>query len=913
MAARGESLVLIDGHALLHRAWHALPPLTTKRGQVVNAVYGFLLVFFKVLKELKPTHVAVTFDVAGPTFRHEAYEGYKATREKQPDELYAQIPLLKGVLEAFGITVVEKEGVEADDVIGTLSAVAAAAKLPTTIVTGDLDTLQLVDDNTRVMTLRKGLSDTIFYDPAAVVARYGLPPSAMVDYRALKGDPSDNIPGVKGIGEKTAATLIAHFHTFDDLVRAAKGPDPAVAPLTERLRSMILEHLEDAVMSRSLSVIHRDVPLPVTLAELRRRAYDTDTLVRLFQEYEFKSLLPKLTELETLPTDTPPLAAPSATAVPDATRYEIVRTDKEFTSFLETLRAQPAVAMRTLASDHRPFTATLLALGFCWEPGVAYAVLLDGKPKRLIALRSALEDASISKWGHDMKFDMEVLMMHGVSLAGVVGDTMLASYLLNPGSRAHDIETISFTECGHRMTTLAQLLGEKKEEKRLEEVSPHARAAFVCEQADYVWRLSDTFSKGLADAQLDKLFATIEVPLIHVLARMERQGISVDRRRLAASARAVGIRIAALEKKIHRLAGEPFNIASPLQLKRILFERLNISSQGIGKTKTGLSTAAAELEKLVDEHPIVPLLLEYRELAKLKSTYLDALPLLIEKRSKRIHTSFNQTIAATGRLSSSDPNLQNIPIRTELGNEVRKAFVAKRGMTLLSADYSQIELRIVASLANDRAMIEIFEHGEDIHRATAAKIHGIPEAEVTKAIRSTAKEVNFGVIYGMGSWGLSSRTSLSQSEARAFIEKYFATFAGVKAYLDATKEVAKKQGYVETLFGRRRYLPEIQSGMANVRAGAERMAINMPIQGTAADIMKLAMIAIDARLSSVEPRARMLLQVHDELIFEVPTKSVAVVARFVKEVMEGVVTLKVPIEVHLSAGRSWGELQSFEL
>lgn len=902
-----EKLIVIDGNALVHRAWHALPPLQTKSGKIVNAVYGFMLIFLKVLKDLKPTHCVVTFDLPGPTFRHEQFAEYKATRVKQPDELYAQIPILKEALQAFRVPVVEAEGFEADDVIGTISAVASKAALPTIIVTGDLDTLQLVDDHTRVYTLKKGLTDTVVYDAAAVKERYGLNPDELVEYRALRGDPSDNIPGVKGVGEKTAAALIKKFGTIADLYENLEKSKIIKPPLTPRLKEILLQHKKEAMMSRELSEIIRDVPLKISLDNFRAQEPDSDRVVKLFQELGFKSLLGKIPSLKQAS-----LRGRENSPETDV-KYLLVDNKTSFDSFFNELKRQDTFVFDTETTDLNPFAADLLGISFCWRVSEAYYVVADGHSDFLQSLTQVLEDEKIMKWGHNLKYDIEVLSRAGIKVRSAVGDTMIASYLLNPGSRAHALDTLAFTEFGHRMIPITNLIGEKKPQKPMRDVPLKDLSDYSCEDADYTLRLKEKFEPELAKAGLDQLFRDIEMPLVPVLAGMEEAGIKVDTRVLSQIKRAAALRLAVLEKQIHEQAGEEFNIASPQQLKVVLFEKLKISSEGIGKTKTGLSTAAMELEKIKGVHPIIELIIEHRELSKLISTYLDALPELIDRKTNRLHTSFNQTVTATGRLSSSEPNLQNIPVRTELGREVRRAFVAEKGAQLVSADYSQIELRIVASLSQDKTMLDIFRRHEDIHTATAATIHGVAPDHVTPEMRYAAKEVNFGVMYGMGPWGLAARTGLSREEAQEFIAKYFQAFSAVKEYLEQTKVIAKSLGYVETLFGRRRYLPEIKSGVAQVRAAAERMAINMPIQGTAADLMKLAMIRVYQGLEAFGAEVKLVLQVHDELVLEVPVNKIKKVAMFVKEEMETVVKLKAPIEVHLKVGENWGKMQSLRI
>ncbi|MFA5954823.1 MAG: DNA polymerase I [Patescibacteria group bacterium] len=909
MAERSKLLV-IDGNALLHRAWHALPNLQTKDGRLVNAVYGFLLVFLKVTKELKPTHLVVAFDRREATFRHEAYDGYKATREKQPDELYDQLPILKEVLAAFHVVTVEAAGFEADDLIGTIAARAAKENLPTVILTGDLDALQLVNKTTSVYTLRRGLTDGVIYDEKAVFDRYGLTPSELIDFRGLKGDPSDNLPGVKGIGEKTAALLIKKYKTLEKLYDTLEKDESLKAPLTKRIQELLRTYRENAFMTRQLSVINCDAPCAESMSDLEAQPPDIDAVVALFQQLAFTSLLAKLPES----AKTRERQNGSHEDRQRQEHYLLVNDDKAFDQVLKKIKEQQIFALDTETTDINPFAATLLGLSFSWSEGEAYYIAVAKHAEYLEALRPILESSSVKKWGHNIKYDMEVLRQAGVSLAGIAGDTMVASYLLNPGSRSHDLNTVTFTEFGHRKIPITHLIGEAKgEQKSMADVPLDELAEYACEDADYTYRLSKKLGQALQDNGLAKLFATIEVPLIPVLATMEENGIKLDPAILGRLSSRVSKRLTELEQKITTLAGTSFNVASPKQLGHILFEKMKLSTSGISKTKTGFSTAAAELDKMRGSHPIIDAILEYRELAKLRSTYLDALPAMIDSKTNRLHTSFNQTITATGRLSSSEPNLQNIPVRTELGAEVRNAFIAESGMLLLSADYSQIELRIVASLANDATMLGIFKRGEDIHQATAARINNVSLAEVTSTMRYAAKEVNFGVLYGMGAWGLASRTGLSNEEARSFIDRYFSTFDGIKQYLDEVVVSARKLGYAETLFGRRRYLPELNSGVAQVRQSGERMAVNMPVQGTAADIMKLAMIRVFDLLPGISPRTKLVLQVHDELVLEVPREEVALVGKVVRDSMVVVASLAAPIEVNMKAGDSWGNLKAFNI
>jgi len=926
MSKAKDKFVIIDGNALIHRAWHALPPtLQTKSGEIVNAVYGFTMILLKVLKDLKPDYLAVTFDLKAPTFRHKEYKEYKATRVKQADELYAQFPRIKEVVRAFNIPIYEKEGFEADDVIATLVKDKSVEKIQSIIVTGDMDTLQLVDENTEVYTMRKGLADTLTYGIAEVKNRFdGLAPSQMVDYKALRGDPSDNIPGVKGIGEKGAISLLLEFKTLENLYK-----NLASKKISDRYRNLLSEHKKEALLSKHLAQLIDNVPIEFELSDAKVRSYDVAKVIPLFQELEFKSLinkLPKDLQKGTLPGQGSfafggqsagrrgDVIAPSGADSRSAAHYQLIKTEADFKKFITELKTQKIFALDTETSGLDQFNSELLGISFCWQAGEAY--YLPTKQPWLEIIKPILADEKIKKVGHNIKFDLETLQTAGLELKGVVFDTMVASYLINPGSRQHNLDGLVFTELGYQMQPITDLIGPStslragkgKDQITLKEVPLEKVAWYSGEDADFTWRLVEPLTKELEEKNNLGLLQKIEVPLIPVLAEMERNGIMVDTKFLKKMAGQVNKRLEDIEEKIYKLAGTKFNIASPLQLKKILFEKLKISTQGLGRTKTGVSTAADELEKLRGQHKIIDYIIEFRELAKLKSTYLDALPKLVDL-SGRVHTSFNQTITATGRLSSSEPNLQNIPVRTKLGQQIRQAFIAPSGFKIISADYSQIELRIVASLANDQKMIESFKKGEDIHTRTAAEINQVTLDKVTKEMRYAAKAVNFGIIYGQGPHGLAAGTGISYGQARDFIDRYFQIHQEIYKYLEQTKELARKNGYVETFFGRRRYLPEINSTIQPIRSSAERMAINHPVQGTAADLMKLAMIEIYEGLKKISPRSKMILQVHDELVFEVPKKDIEKVAEFVKNAMEKIYKLRAPIAVEVEAGDNWGELK----
>ncbi len=902
MPKKLPTLVIIDGNALLHRAFHALPPLQTKDGLLVNAVYGFATILLKILKELDPDAIVATFDLRGPTFRHLAYKEYKATRVKQPQELYDQLPLIKRLVQAMNIPIYEAEGFEADDIIGTIVQENKKTKNQASnlvIITGDLDALQLIDEYTKVYTLKKGISDTVIYDAAAVEERYGLKISQLIDLKALKGDPSDNLPGVKGIGEKGAVELLQKFDTLDALYEAVDRDD---AGLSGRQKELLRTSRAAAFMSRELGTIRRDVPINFSRASALRQPFDREAVAALFQEWGFSSLIGKIPTNET-ETGTP--QAPKKNA-----GYHLIETDVQLADFVRELGKQGRFAFDTETTELNPRRAKLVGMSFSWREGEAYFVAMTNS-ELLIPneLKMILENPKIEKVCHHAKYDLEIMRNHGVPLQGITFDTMLAEYLLHPGARNYDLKSLVFREFGFEMTTIEQLTGETKSEKiNITKVPLADLAQYACADADYTMRLYHLLAPRLKENGVDKVLADIEIPLVPILAEMEHAGIALDTKVLVAIAKKVRVRLQALQKTIWELAGEEFNIASPKQLKVILFEKLQISTKGLAKTKTGISTAAAELEKMVEAHPIVPKIMEHRELSKMLSTYLEALPELVEADG-RIHTSFNQTIAETGRLSSSDPNLQNIPIRSELGREIRAAFVADKGNRLVSADYSQIELRVAAHLSGDKKMMAAFQQGEDIHARTAAEINGVPIEQVTKEMRYAAKAINFGILYGMGATHLARVTNMNGKEAREFIETYFKIHSGIKAYIESTKQFAREHGYVETLFGRRRYLPDIDADHPMLRAAAERMATNMPVQGTATgDIIKLAMIKLHETLPQVSARAKLLLQVHDELVLEVPADEVEKVARVVKETMENVTKLKVPLVADVKVGENWGEM-----
>ncbi len=905
MNKKSQKLVLIDGNALIHRAYHALPPLTTKGGELVNAVYGFTSVLLKVISEIKPKYIVATFDLKAPTFRHKEYADYKATRMKAPDELYAQIERVKEVVRAFGIPIYEQSGFEADDVIGTLVCQAENAEenIENIIVTGDLDALQLISSQTKVYALRRGMSDTVIYGEEEVLARYGLRTDQMIDYKGLRGDPSDNIPGVKGIGEKTAVSLLKKYKTIEGVYANLLEIKGAVKDKLERDKMQ-------AFMSKRLATIRKDVPLILDFSKAHLEEFDREKLVELFKNLNFFSLIKRIPE-NSLTISEKETGEKNEMAdkkeVADF-KFEII-TEEKLDEFLEELKKQEVVALASKTiGGKKYFDQKIEGLAFSWKTGRAKYIFWNEKTKE--KLKSILENEKINKIGFDLKADLEVLMNYKVKLRGIHFDVLLAKYVLSPGEKINFSEMV-LEEIGEEFSEAEKKSGQLG--LSIESESDIAKK--ICQKADYIWKLKSiltekikSISAGQSESKnIQTIFERIEMPLVPILAEMEMNGIYLNKKIFSDIADKLSLRISALEKAIYKLAGEQFNINSPKQLAEILFQKLGIPTDEIKKGKTGFSTASSELQKIKKESLVISRIEEYRELFKLKTTYLDALPELCDNDS-RIHTSFNQAVTATGRLSSSDPNLQNIPAKTDLGQFLRTAFEAPKGWKLVGADYSQIDLRVVAHVSADKKMIETFLRGEDIHKTTAAEINKVPLSKVTEKMRNGAKALNFGIIYGMSVFGFSLGADIEREEAKKFIDEYMSKFSGVANYMRETKMSAKEKGFVETLLGRRRYLPEINSSNFMVKNSAERMAINMPIQGLAADIMKLATIEAEKLVEKYSSKVRTILQIHDELIFEVREDVVKDFSEKIKKVMEEVYSLRVPLVVDVKVGNNWGEI-----
>ena len=896
--AEKKRMVIIDGNSLLYRAFFAMRYLSTASGQPTNAVYSLTMMLLKLFEE-KPDYIAVAFDTPKPTFRHEEYEEYKGHRKPPPDALIEQSPIARELIKAFNVPVIEVPGYEADDIIGAVAKDATSHGWETTIVTGDLDALQLVDDHVTVLTTVKGVTDTVEYDSEAVKQRYGLSPKQMIDFKALKGDPSDNIPGVAGIGDKTAVTLLHEYGTLENLLEH-------VNDLPEgKVKRALLENEEMARLSKRLVTIVTDLPEKLDLEQYARREPDVDALRDLFVRLEFKTMLKRLPEVGLAEGK----AAPEERVALGACRQ--IENPTDLKQFIDSLKAEGSFAMQCHTANGKSIDAEIIGISFSKGVGDTVYVQVIDPTKRvnsslelgfdgpfqadLSVFKEILESEDIKKFCHDSKLNRAALALRGMHLKGVTFDSMLGAYLLDSSRGSFEIGDVAFEQLSLELPGVTS--------KQNGEI---ADSVLICGEAEAIYRVRQPIEARLEENGLMELYRDVELPLAAILAEMELTGVAVDVEQLGNLSITLDVDIREVARKIYDQAGEEFNIGSPKQLQVILFEKLGL--QASKKTKTGYSTSASALEELAVDYPIVADILHYRELTKIKSTYSDSLPKLINPRTGRIHTSLNQAVTATGRLSSSDPNLQNIPIRSELGREIRKAFIASNDNLLVSADYSQIELRILAHVTGDKGLVEAFEKDEDIHTATACTLFSVSAEDVTPEMRRRAKTVNFAVIYGMADFTLSRALGVPLKEAHDFIETYFARFPGVRTFTEETKELAREQGYVTTLMGRRRYMQDINNANRNIRQFAERAAVNMPIQGTAADIMKIAMIRVHDALNKANLQSRMLLQVHDELLLEVPPSELDQVCNLVREGMEGAVKLAVPLRADVKSGKNWSEM-----
>jgi DNA polymerase-1 len=894
-----STLYLIDGNSSLYRNYHAIQPLSTSTGLPTNAVFGFARMIFKLLKEEKPEHLAVVFDAAAPTFRHELFEAYKAQRPRMPSDLAQQIPYVKRFITALNLTTVEIPGYEADDVIGTLAKSAEQRGVRVVILSPDKDLLQLISDNVQVVSERMG--NRVVYDIEKVKERYGVEPAKIPDVLGLMGDQSDNVPGILGIGEKTAGKLIQEYGSVEELLRNADKVKNA------KQRESLKEQGDVALKSKELVTLATDVPIEWNLQEFQVPSPNLSELIPLLQELEFNSILKEIAPEEKDESHTPK-------------EYVAVLSALQLEELTNRLRTSTGFAVDTETTHQEPMRAKLAGISLSVQSHQAFYIPVGhtypDAPKQLdinqvlSTLKPVLEDPRIPKYGQNIKYDKIVLAKYGVELQGLNFDTMIASYLLNPSRHTHNLEDITLEYLGHkRALTFNEVVGSGKDAITMDRALVEQVTRYSCEDVDLVFQLTEALRPRLQQKGLEELFHKVEMPLVEVLAQMERHGVRIDPNLLSTLSQELGRDIEKLGLEIYTLAGGEFNINSPKQLGEILFERLKLPV--IRKTKTGYSTDVDVLEELAKGHPLPSRILEYRQLSKLKSTYVDTLPGLINPETGRIHTSYNQTVAATGRLSSSDPNLQNIPVRTPIGRRIRQAFIPAEGHLLLSADYSQIELRILAHLSGDEKLIEAFRHGEDIHTRTAIEVLGVKDPlQMTPELRRKAKAVNFGIIYGIGSFSLSKDLGISNSEAKQYIDNYFARYKGVKRYLDRMIEKARTEGFVTTLLNRIRYIPEIKSKDYSTRQFGERTATNTPIQGTAADMIKLAMIRIHHQLKEKFPDVKMILQVHDELVFEVSENQVESIKPLIREGMETILDMSVPINVDIYVGRNWDDRQA---
>ena len=911
---KSKTLYLIDGTALAYRSYFAFikNPLINSKGINTSGVYGFTNSMLRLLNQESPDYVACIFDTKAPTFRHEKYPEYKATREKMPEDLADQLPVIRSVVEALNIPLIEKEGFEADDVMGTLAKQGEAAGMDVIMVSGDKDMMQLVSKSIRMLILGRNASDDKgdLVGPQEVKEKMGVPPEHIIDLLGLMGDSSDNVPGVPGVGPKTALQLIESYGSLKEAL------DKADEIKKEKLKENLKTYRDQALLSKELVTLDVNVDVSVGLDELEKQEPDWNTLADLCKDLEFNRLLQEIQDKQ------------SGDISPKRKyEYQIITDTESLDQFVAMLSKTKHFTVDLETTSLDPILAQIVGFSFSWETGKAAYVPVElseeAKPLSLFgeesidaatgvieALKPILENSAIRKSGQNIKYDMRVMQNNGIRLQGLDFDTMVAGYLIDPSARRYNLDAMALDYLNIQKIPTEALIGKGKKQINMAEVPLEQIAEYACEDAEVTYLLREYLEPKLKPVGLDALFRDVEIPLIHVLIEMEENGVALDTEMLKRMSLDMQIQLDKLQESIYEMAGERFNINSTQQLGRILFEKLKVHEE-LGKrlkrTKTGYSTDVNVLESL-SAHPLPKSLLDYRQLTKLKSTYVDALPKLINPKTGRLHASFNQTVAATGRLSSSDPNLQNIPIRTELGKEIRKAFVPeKEGWKILSADYSQIELRLMAHLSGDETLLESFRKGEDVHRRTASEIFGISPDEVTDDHRRKAKAINFGIMYGMGMYGLANRLEISNEEAQAFITSYFERYPKVNQFMADTIAAAHKDGYVTTLLNRRRYLPELVSDNRNVRDFGERTAINTRIQGTAADLIKIAMIDVSRQMKERNLQTKLILQIHDELVFEVPEAEMDQLKTIVRTEMEGALQLDVPIQVDMGVGENWLE------
>ncbi len=899
-----KRIYIMDGTQFAYRAFYAFinKPLKNSAGMITSAPFGMINSLLKIIESERPDAFVVAFDKGKPAERIALYPEYKSTRQKMPEDLKSSLPFIRRLVDAMNIPVLEREGVEADDLIGTLAKRAEKAGWQVVLVTGDKDFMQLVNENISILAPSKGALPTEWFTAENAAERFGIPPSRMIDYLAIVGDSSDNIPGVKGIGKVGALKIINQFKNLDEIFANLDKIGGSTA-------AKLAESREMAYLSHKLATIDTDLDLDFDWEGAEVGAPNYPELLELLRELEFTSLLARFTEQAGNTVAEPAEAIPA--------NYSLVASIEQLNSLCERLRTAGRISIDTETTDERPMFAELVGISLCATEGEAFYIPIGHnrpgelfqdaslnlpKTTTLEALRPILDDSGVKKLGQNIKYDLIVLKRHGLSIRGLAGDAMIADYLLTPGAYEHGLDALALRHLGHKMMTFKELTATDCGSCSIAEVAPQSVAIYSGEDADFALRLTNLLEPRLDEAALRPLYDSIEIPLIPVLADMEMTGIRLDSAFLKNLSVELKGRLDYIEREIYRLAGRQFNIASPKQLAEILFEKLGLPSQK--KTKTGYSTDITVLQSLAQSHELPAMVIQYRELTKLIGTYIDTLPALVNPSTGRIHPTFQQAVASTGRLSCRDPNLQNIPVRGEIGREIRKAFIPAEGNLILSADYSQIELRVMAHLSGDENLIAAFHEGKDVHASTASRIFGVPEAEVTRDQRRMAKVINFGVIYGMTAWGVGDRLDIDFSKARNFIDAYFERFPGVAKYMKESAALAEERGFVETILGRRRYFPELKAGGQSKKL-AERAAINTPIQGSAADIIKIAMLNIHAKLYEEGLSAKMVSTVHDELVFDVPKAELEAVKNAVRETMESAASLRVPLVVDIGAGENW--------
>ena len=919
--------ILVDGSSYLFRAFHGLPPLTNSKGQDTGAIYGVVNMLKSLIKQYNPTHMAVIFDAKGKTFRDDIYKEYKANRPPMPEELRSQIEPLHTIIKAMGLPVIVESGVEADDVIGTLAKHATEKGIDTLISTGDKDMAQLVNKHvTLINTMTNQLMDV-----EGVNTKFGIPPELVIDFLALKGDKVDNIPGVPGVGDKSAQALLNGIGGIDEIYKNLDKIADLSFRGSKSMAAKMEEYEEQARLSYTLATISIDLELDYDVETLMPCQADNEQLRDLFAEYEFKrwhaevsALLAggdtsSATESTSAESSDSTQTSESATSGDiDKSKYETVLDEETFNTWLGKLQKAQLIAFDTETTSLNYMDAELVGVSFCIEEGeAAYVPVAHDYPDAptqlsrefvLDALKPILESSNIMKVGQHIKYDKNVLANYDITLNGIGFDTMLESYVLNSTAQRHDMDSLALAYLGHKTIHFEDIAGKGAKQLTFNQIALEEAGPYAAEDADITLRLHNTIWAKLKEIpELKNLLIDVEVPLACVLSRMEQEGVLIDSQRLSQQSQDLAARIAELEKEVHEEAGEPFNLGSTKQLQHILFEKMSLPI--IKKTPKGApSTSEDVLQELALEYPLPKKIMEYRGLTKLKNTYTDKLPKMINHRTGRVHTSYHQAITATGRLSSTDPNLQNIPIRNEEGRRVRQAFVPRKGNKFVAADYSQIELRIMAHLSGDKGLLDAFAHGKDIHKATASEVFGVPLDEVTTEQRRSAKAINFGLIYGMSAFGLAKQLNIPRNEAQKYMDLYFERYPGVLEYMDSTRESAKEKGYVETVFGRRLYLPDIKASNGARRKGAERAAINAPMQGTAADIIKMAMIKVDDWISkNAADDVTMMMQVHDELVFEIKEDKVDSYVKTINTLMESAATLNVPLVVEAGVGENWDE------